>query len=121
MGPFIFKGSQPSFNDMNICRGCSLANTYYLTVTSNTTSGSYPVYYVLEAGDYTMRKNLSIVVMGRPLLMMSTQVFDNLSPTESFTAKITLDNSGTGLARIIQSSRRANILRNDGELREIIA
>lgn len=104
-GPFKYKGhSQPSFEDMNICRGCSLSNTYYLTVDSNVTSGNYPLFYILEAGGYSIRKNLSIIVIGRPNLIMTTDIFDNLSPTMTFSPFFRLTNTGTGLARFIKTS-----------------
>ncbi|MCA9496607.1 MAG: hypothetical protein KC589_06690 [Nanoarchaeota archaeon] len=101
--PFYFKKSDFNKQDFSICGGCSYDATYYLSVNSDTISGTYPINFQIDY-ETGIRKEETILVkvIGVPDIMINYDKEEIHYPEENFELNLNLDNIGTGNARNIK-------------------
>lgn len=106
--PFYLKTTSEDPTQVNdLCIGCSMDNTYYLTVDADAKSGLYPLTFDIIEEDFTKNplKTVDIKVVGKPQVILQTEsVEGSVSPGDTFRINFTLDNIGTGIARNIRIS-----------------
>jgi len=104
--PFYLKTtSDDPEKTKNLCVGCSMDNTYYLTVDANAKSGLYPLTFEISYGNVIIKpsQTIDIKIVGKPDLILETKdIANNVSSGERFDLKINVKNIGTGIARNIK-------------------
>lgn len=98
--PFYFKKSDFNKEDFAICGGCSYEATYYLSVNSDTISGTYPINFDIEYGNDIIKKETILVrVIGVPDIIINYDNEEVHYPDDKFKINLEFDNIGTGNAR----------------------
>lgn len=101
--PVIFKSSSKDMQSVNLCGGCKVDNTYFLSVATNAISRSYPVYIRMRAGNIESQHQVDIKVRGKPNVIFSTKSqLDNITPGSVFPVVLDVANIGTDQARQIK-------------------
>jgi hypothetical protein len=101
--PFYFKKSDFNKQDFAICGGCSYDATYYLSVNSDTISGTYPLIFEIEYENGLKKEETILVkVIGVPDIVIDYNKEEIQYPNENFEIKLSIDNIGTGNARNIK-------------------
>jgi hypothetical protein len=99
----------------SLCEGCKDTLTYYISVDSTATSGTYPIYVTAAAGGTETKHKIDINVRGKPNLILSADPdsLRNITPDSQFRIVLVLDNIGSGQARQIRlqtDSKNFNVL-----------
>ena len=101
--PFYFKKSDFNKQDFSICGGCSYDATYYLSINSDTISGTYPLIFEIEYENGLIKEEtIFIRVIGVPDIIINYDKEEIRYPKENFNMSIFFDNIGTGNARNIK-------------------
>lgn len=101
--PFYFKKSDFNKQDFAICGGCSYDATYYLSVNSDTISGTYPIIFEIEYENGIKKEETILVkVIGVPDIVINYDKQEIQYPNENFEMELILNNIGTGNARNIK-------------------
>lgn len=89
----------------NLCVGCSMDNTYYLSVDSDAKSGMHPLTFRISTSDIniTPKETVDIKVVGKPDILLETKGMDkNVTSGDIFDIKFNVKNIGTGVARDVK-------------------
>lgn len=113
--PFFVKTQSNNFdNNISVCGGCSMDNTYYLVVDANAKSGLYPLDFEIYSDDIILKpaNTIDIKVVGKPDIILDTRIIEsNVSSGDKFTINFDAKNIGTGIARNIKITPQSdNIL-----------
>lgn len=104
--PFYLKTtSDDQEKTKNLCVGCSMDNTYYLTVDANAKSGLYPLTFEIYESNVRIKpsETIDIKIVGKPDLVLETKnIATNVSSGDKFDLQINVKNIGTGIARNIK-------------------
>lgn len=103
--PFKFKNEVDDFEDITLCAGCSMDNTYYLQVDSDAVTGVYSIDFTAMFGERAGQrfgKTVEVDVRGIPDLLFTTHTVDAVVPNSNFRSMLTIQNIGTGLAKQIK-------------------
>ena len=113
--PFFVRTESNDFeNKRTLCVGCSIDNTYYLTVDANAKSGLYSLDFEIYIDDLIIEPAdvISIKVIGKPDVILETKIIEaNFSSGDNFNINFDIKNIGTGIARNIKITPQSeNIL-----------
>ncbi len=91
-------GATGSFTDrFELCGGCQVAGTYYLTVADGATSGSYPVTLRLQRDGSGVAERTTVDVDGTPRLSVDVP-HTRVGPGGNASLTVAVTNTGTGAA-----------------------
>lgn len=106
--PFYLKTtSDDPKKTKDLCVGCSMDNTYYLTVDADAKSGLYPLTFEIIKGETSKEpaETVDVKVVGKPQAILKTEHIEgNVAPGDKFSINFTLENIGTGIARNVRIS-----------------
>ena len=102
--PFYLKGESKSLEEIgDLPAGFSKDNTYYLVVDPKAVSGIYTIKFTATIDKRKkVEKEVSIKVTGLPDIVFESEDKHIIKPGDTFLAKVTLLNIGTGKARNIK-------------------
>ncbi|MCF7860911.1 S-layer protein [Candidatus Woesearchaeota archaeon] len=104
--PFYLKTtSDDEEKTKNLCVGCSMDNTYYLTVDADAKSGLYPLTFEIYESDIIIKPTdtIDIKIVGKPdIVLYTNDLKTSVTSGETFDLELKLDNIGTGIARNIK-------------------
>ena len=104
--PFSLKTSTEDFeNGFDICSFCSRTNTYFITVDSQASSGTYPVFIRTNGGEV---RTINVTVRGVPNIVISSAIITNVTQGRLFELPISVSNIGTGAANQIKVSSKSS-------------
>lgn len=101
---FSLTGKESSFDmAFTLCGGCTSDNIYYFTVSPDAQSGDYPIIFKIDDGSAIRSETITIQVVGKPDVIFDAELLDeSIMPDSSFTARLTIRNVGTGVAKKIK-------------------
>lgn len=101
---FTLTGKESSFDrPFSLCGGCTKDNIYYFTVSPDAQSGDYPLIFKIDDGSAVRSETIMVRVIGKPDVIFDALLLDEaVAPDSSFTARLTLRNVGTGVAKKIK-------------------
>jgi hypothetical protein len=113
--PFYLKSESKNFeNKRTLSIGSAVDNTYYLTVDPDARSGIYPIEFDVYVNDVILNPSdnyVYIKIIGKPDLTINSEPIDKISPGDTFTLQLSVNNIGTGIAKNIKiSSQSESIL-----------
>lgn len=101
--PFYFKNSDFNKQNFGICSGCSYDATYYLSVNSDTISGTYPMNFKIEYDEGLIKEKIIFVkVVGIADIVIDYNREEIHYPSENFEVSLLFNNIGTGNAKNIK-------------------
>jgi hypothetical protein len=122
--PFHLKSESNNFNQKRTLGvGSSIDNTYYLIVDPDAKSGIYQLEFDIHVDDVILKpsnNNVYIKVVGKPDLILKTNINSTLSPGDTFPLQIEVQNVGTGIAKNIKIIPRSDEILMLGSNLEVI-
>ncbi len=113
--PFFIKTESSNFeNKRALCVGCSIDNTYYLTVDANAKSGLYPLDFEIYRDGIIINPTdtINVKIVGKPDVILEIKIREtNISSGDKFIINFDAKNIGTGIARNVKITPQSdNIL-----------
>jgi hypothetical protein len=89
-----------------LCAGCTQADTYYLVVSPDAVSGTYPLHFRILYDGQEIKKDerdVYINVLGKPDIVIKTRLAEKfVVPGSESLAFLEVENIGTGIARYVK-------------------
>lgn len=116
----IITGQSSSFESIGtLCAGCSITNTYYVSVSQNASTGIYPIRFELtqQGSSSVLSAIRQIRVIGSPdvLVQVKSEHIDQMiRPGQAIELPLTISNVGTGTAHRIRITPDSDVFTEVG-------
>jgi len=100
---FVFKSVNDNYNQVVLCQKCSKTLNFYLNSKSNLDSGIYQFYLnVIYNDQFSIKKEVIINVLGKPKLILTPIILNNISSNQEFDINFQIQNVGSTDAKNIK-------------------